>query len=102
MALHTLGRQAESDAALNTLIDEHANLYAYQIAEVYAWRNESDQAFNWLEQARGQRSTWMWYVLRTNFFTNLENDPRWDAFLETIGLSSAQRAALELQDKASE
>lgn len=46
-------------------------------------------------QASEQRSTWMSFILRSVFLVNLEDDSRWEKFLETIGLSSDQRAALD-------
>jgi tetratricopeptide (TPR) repeat protein len=51
MAEHTLGHAKESQAALDELIAKYAHDSAYQIAEVYAWRGESNKAFEWLERA---------------------------------------------------
>ena len=48
-------RVHESDAALAELIAKLGEIAAYQIAEVYAYRNDKDQAFEWLERARRQR-----------------------------------------------
>jgi TolB-like protein len=48
MAEHSLGRPAESQRALDLLVQRRANGLAYQIAEVHAWRGEKDQAFDWL------------------------------------------------------
>jgi TolB-like protein/Flp pilus assembly protein TadD len=96
MALHSLNRRAESNEALEALIAKQAkdSDSAFQIAEVHAWRDESDMAFHWLEQARKQRSTWLPFIRRSVFLFNLEGDSRWEPFLETIGLSSSQTAAL--------
>ena len=55
MALWNLGRKAESDAALATLIKDDADVGAFQIAEVYSGRGDKDQAFAWLERARRQQ-----------------------------------------------
>ena len=43
------------DAALAELIAKNGEVAAYQIAEVYAYRNDRDKAFEWLERARRQR-----------------------------------------------
>ena len=48
---HAAGRPAEADAALRELIAKHAEAAAYQVAEVYAARGETDLAFEWLERA---------------------------------------------------
>jgi hypothetical protein len=38
-----------ADAVLTELITKDRNVIAYQVAEVYAWRGETDKAFEWLE-----------------------------------------------------
>src|SRR5438876_5887557 len=48
-------RVPESDAALAELIANTSETGAYQIAEVYGYRNDKDHAFEWLERARRQR-----------------------------------------------
>ena len=55
IAYHALGRKQESDAALSELITKHQQ-NTYRIAEVYAFRNQSDEAFEWLDRAYGQRN----------------------------------------------
>ena len=51
---HAEGHRAESDAALQALIAKHPEA-AYQVATVYAARNELELAFQWLERAYDQR-----------------------------------------------
>ena len=48
-------RVTESDAALRELIAKNGETAAYQIAELYGYRNDKDHAFEWLERARQQR-----------------------------------------------
>src|SRR5438874_4257167 len=48
-------RVPESDAALEELIAIASETGAYQIAEIYGYRNDKDRAFEWLERARRQR-----------------------------------------------
>ena len=55
LAYHALGRRYESDRALKKLIATHQNDSAYQIAEGYAYRGETDKAFEWLDRAIRQR-----------------------------------------------
>ena len=50
MIHHALGHPAESEAALQALIDGFGWTAAYQVAEGYAYRNEVDKAFEWLER----------------------------------------------------
>jgi tetratricopeptide (TPR) repeat protein len=48
---HALGREPDSNAALAGLIAKYNTDSAYQIAQAYAFRGESDKAFEWLERA---------------------------------------------------
>jgi TolB-like protein/tetratricopeptide (TPR) repeat protein len=80
----------EADAALAQLIDGFAETAAYQIAEVYAYRGEKDKAFEWLERARRQRDPGLGGLRKDPVLPNLRGDPRWDAFLRTMGLADDQ------------
>ena len=97
MADFSLGRQEDAEHSLQSLIDKHSNHWAFLIAEVYAWRGETDQAFYWLEKARELRNSPMHRILVTPFLVRLKDDTRWEGFLETVGLSSTQRASLRLE-----
>jgi TolB-like protein/Tfp pilus assembly protein PilF len=83
-------RIPESDAALAELIAKFSETGAYQIAEVYAYRNEKDKAFEWLERARRQRDAGLPGLRADILLPNLHDDPRWDAFLRTMGLADDQ------------
>jgi TolB-like protein/Tfp pilus assembly protein PilF len=86
MIHHAQGRAAESDAALRTLIDGFGWTAAYQVAGVYAWRNEVDKSFEWLERAHTQRDPGVVYVNFDIFLRPLHGDPRWQAFLKRMRL----------------
>src|SRR6266404_363484 len=45
LAYHALGREQDSNAALASLIERHHVGAAYQVAQVYAFRGESDKSF---------------------------------------------------------
>jgi hypothetical protein len=53
LAYHALGREKDSDAALSELMKYHASS-ASEIAAVYAFRNLTDEAFEWLDRAYAQ------------------------------------------------
>src|SRR5208282_5404786 len=55
IAYYALGRKKESDDALSELIAKYHESDAYGIASVYAFRNQSDEAFEWLDRAYAQR-----------------------------------------------
>jgi tetratricopeptide (TPR) repeat protein len=83
-------RIPESDAALAELIAKFSETGAYQIAEVYAYRNDRDHAFEWLERARRQRDAGLPGLRADTLLPNLHDDPRWDAFLHEVGLADDQ------------
>jgi TolB-like protein/Tfp pilus assembly protein PilF len=91
-ALFSLGRQEESDAGLKTFIETYHEFWAYQIAEVYAWRNEADEAFNWLEAAFQYRDPGLSNLLSDSTLSNIYDDPRWEPFLNKVGLLEAWQA----------
>jgi len=84
---HTTGRHAEADAALRELIAKHAKESAYQVAEVYAARGETDLAFEWLDRAYVQRDPGLCATKSQPLFRSLHADQRWGAFLCKMGLA---------------
>jgi tetratricopeptide (TPR) repeat protein len=86
MIHHAAKRSMESDAALQALIQEFAWTAAYQIAEVYAYRNEIDKSFEWLERAYAQRDPGVMFSASDTFLRPLHGDPRWKPFLQRMNL----------------
>jgi Tfp pilus assembly protein PilF len=83
-------RVPESDAVLAELIETFGETAAYQIAEVCAYRDDTDHAFEWLERARRQRDAGLPGVRSDVLLQNLHKDPRWETLLRTIGLADDQ------------
>jgi adenylate cyclase len=83
---HALRDAEASDAMLQELIEKSAAGAAYQIACVYAFRGEIDHAFDWLEQAYDNRDSGLPPMLLEPLLANLHDDPRWEAFLDKMGL----------------
>jgi len=83
-------RVQESDSALAELTANDSETAAYQIAQVYAYRGDKDRAFEWLERARRQRDPGLPGLRRDPLLPNLYDDPRWNAFLHTMGLADDQ------------
>jgi TolB-like protein/Tfp pilus assembly protein PilF len=86
MVYHALGRSEASQRALDDLIENEAGHAAFQIAEVYAYRNEADKAFEWLEQSVVIRDSGIFTTLGNPALLSLRTDPRWQPFLEKLGL----------------
>jgi hypothetical protein len=59
---------------------------AYQIAEVFAWRGETDQAFEWLERACRQRDGALTALKSDPLLKSLKADPRYRAILAEMKL----------------
>ncbi len=84
---HALERRADSDAALKELIDKDAEAAAYNIAQCYAYRNEKDKAFEWLDRANDLQDPGLNIILIDPLLQSLHDDARWNAFLTRIGRS---------------
>jgi TolB-like protein/Tfp pilus assembly protein PilF len=87
MVYYALGRKAESDAAVARLIKEYADASAFEIAEVYAFRDQSDEAMLWLERAYVQKDASLYLVKSYLPLKSLAEDPRYKAFLKKMNLS---------------
>ena len=90
IGLWGLHRTAEADAALNEMIKVSADTGAYQIAEVFSFRGDKDQAFAWLDRARRQLDGGLAYYTNDPFLDNLRSDSRWAAFQRTMGWADDQ------------
>ena len=97
MAYHALGQAKESDAALAELIDKDEQQWAYNIAYVLAFRGEADRAFEWLDKAVEYNDPGLTEIPAAPEFANIRDDPRWLPFLESIGKSPEQLAAIEFE-----
>jgi len=86
IAYYVLGRKKESDTALSAFIAKYHAGGAYQIAEVYAFRNQSDEAFEWLYRAYAQRDSGLIETKVDPLLKSLHNDPRFAAFLKKLNL----------------
>jgi TolB-like protein/Flp pilus assembly protein TadD len=90
------GDRNAADAALRTLIEKQANNSAYQIAEVYALRNDAKATFEWLDRAWSNRDSGIQYLLFDPFILRYKEDLRFAAFCRKVGLPApGQTAALD-------
>ena len=94
MAYYTLGRKADSDAALAALIAKYEKDAPYNIAHVCAFRGESDRAFAWLDKAVEYGDTGVGDIVQENLFDGIRSDPRWLTFMRRIGRAPEQLAKI--------
>jgi len=86
LANYTLGRLEESDGALKKLIATYQNDCAFQIGEVYAYRGETDKAFEWLDRAYRQRDPGTPELKTDPLMRSLHQDPRYAELLKQMHL----------------
>jgi tetratricopeptide (TPR) repeat protein len=85
---HALHRDQDSNAALATLIARYDKGSAYQIAQEYAFRGETDKAFEWLERAYKQRDGGLTDIKVDPLLKPLRHDPRYTELLKNMRLPS--------------
>jgi TolB-like protein/Tfp pilus assembly protein PilF len=78
--------RSAADAALGTMIDKYAGNLAYQIAEVYALRNDAQKTFEWLDRAWNIKDVGVVYLLFDPLMLRFRDDPRFSAFCRKAGL----------------
>jgi tetratricopeptide (TPR) repeat protein len=86
LTYYALGRKKESDAALSELITKYHASNAFEIAMIYAFRNQTDEAFEWLDRAYAQRDPSMMSTKMAPLLKSLHNDPRFAALLKKLNL----------------
>jgi hypothetical protein len=78
--------RSAADAALKTLIDKHADIAVYEIAQAYALRNNAQATFEWLDRAWSNRDPGIQTLLFDPFSLRYKDDPRFAAFSKQVGL----------------
>jgi TolB-like protein/Flp pilus assembly protein TadD len=80
------GDRSAADAALKRVIDKQAGGAAYQIAQVYALRNDAKETFAWLDRAWSSRDSGIGLLLYDPLILRYKDDPRFAAFCKKVGL----------------
>ena len=84
---YSLGRKADSDAMLTEIETKHAADKAADIAFIYAFRGETERAFQWLNRASLQHDPTL-FLIKGNIgvLPNIEREPRYHALLREMHL----------------
>jgi TolB-like protein len=87
MALDALGRRPEADALLAKLEPQALNGWQYQVAQIYALRQDRDRAFLWLERAHAVHDPGLVNYLKCDpLLKDVRGDPRYTALLAQLNL----------------
>jgi eukaryotic-like serine/threonine-protein kinase len=87
LAYHGLGRDADSQAALQELERTEAHGWAFQIAQVHAFRGETNEAFLWLDRALEQRDLGLTLEVKGDpLLQKIRGDPRFGTLLTRLNL----------------
>jgi TolB-like protein len=87
LVYHAFGREQDSNAVLTELIKQYQQSMAYQVAEVYAYRGDSDLAFQWLNRAYQQHDSGMRNLKIDPLLKSLRQDPRYSELLRKMHLA---------------
>ena len=74
------------DTTLRELMMKYHASNAFENATIYAFRNQTDEAFEWLDRAYTQRDPSMMSIKMYPLLNNLHNDPRFAALLKKLNL----------------
>jgi TolB-like protein/DNA-binding winged helix-turn-helix (wHTH) protein len=86
IAYYALGQKKESDAALTELVAKDQATSAYLVAGVYAFRNQPNEAFQWLDRGYATHNDGLIEMKVDPFLKNLRSDPRYAALLKKLNL----------------
>jgi TolB-like protein/Flp pilus assembly protein TadD len=86
LAYSALERKRDADTALAQFETDQGRDWAFEIAEVYAYRAQNNEAFKWLERAYDQKDVSLYGIKASPLLSNLRGDPRYKAFLRKMKL----------------
>jgi TolB-like protein/Flp pilus assembly protein TadD len=96
-----LGKQAEAEQALRNLQAGFKDS-PYTIATVYAYRNDREQAFEWLERAYTERDSALASIKVDPLLKPLVDDPRYARLIKKLGLSESAATESARREGASD
>ncbi|MGL6224546.1 MAG: tetratricopeptide repeat protein, partial [Steroidobacteraceae bacterium] len=97
LADHARGRRADADEALQQLVMQTAPAHSYRVAEVHAYRGDTDAAFEWLQRSATAAAApctvgECWpadWVPMLPLLRALHDDPRWPGMRTALAASSS-------------
>jgi len=86
LVYHAVGREKESEAALEQAIRARPATSSYSIAGVFAYRAQNELSFEWLDRAYHEKDPSLAYIKGDPSFESLRRDPRYSALLQKMNL----------------
>ncbi|HUI65796.1 MAG TPA: protein kinase [Bacteroidota bacterium] len=86
LVYHAMRKIKEADSALTEFIKGYQDVDAYQIAEVFSYRGESDKAFEWLDRAYTQRDPGLVFLKIDPLLVDIRKDPRYMKLMKKMKL----------------
>jgi tetratricopeptide (TPR) repeat protein len=86
LALQVGSDRHQADAALRDYISKQGKDYPYFVADLYAFRKQPDEMFDWLQRAWDQHDPTISWMLTDPFLLAYQHDPRFAALCKQAGL----------------
>jgi Flp pilus assembly protein TadD len=82
------GKKVQAQGVIDRLkeLSEQQHVPPYNIALIYAGLGERDRAFEWLQKARDERSSWLIWLKVDPRLDSLRTDPRFTDLVRCVGL----------------
>jgi TolB-like protein/Tfp pilus assembly protein PilF len=97
------GKKVEAQRLLEELkgLSNRRYVPSYSIAIIYAGLNDKDKAFEWLNQAYGERSFFIALLKVETVLDNLRPDPRFKEMLKRLNLPEKHSGAKQVKNRCS-
>jgi adenylate cyclase len=86
LAYHAAGRKKDADSTLELFVKNYGAQWSYLLAELYAFRQQKNEAFISLEKAYQQKDGWLVFLKGDPLLRNLKTDLRYRAFIQKMNL----------------
>jgi adenylate cyclase len=86
LVYQAMHRVRDANAAFARFEADYGNDFPMGVAEMYAIRGQTDEAFKWLDKAYTTKDTNLWLLKGDPLLKNLEEDPRYKALLRKMKL----------------
>lgn len=97
LAHYSLGQIEEFDSYLERRVSAYPKESAEGIARLYAWSNQPDKAFEWLEQMIQDWGEDGAIFVKSELYEPIKSDPRWQEFLQRYGAEDKDMSNIKFE-----